>query len=637
MAYRLNYSDYSTASGPPDPAEWVGPPGPQGVPGPVGPQGIPGPGGVPEAPSDGPIYGRGGSTLAWTPTLPIAGGVMTGALSLFGNATLALHAVPLQQIQATIGVNVRDYGAKGDGVTDDTGAINAALNYARSIHVSGHTTFRLTFPAGRYVVTAPLNFTGFTDSMSGSVIDGCGSEIWAKMSGGVVIDCLGSRWLTFRDLTVYGDTITTPRIGFQIGRTGNTGVGDYHTFANVKAWGNFQLAPLYNHGAEQTSFYSCEFRNDMTGANRFCAVLDGMNHWAVASTFVTVTAATETNESFLTNLFVACTFQGQGSNGAVWLGNTGYFSFARCYASAPSWIFSLYKLTGTASPASSYLDIECHCEGTGLQKAVVVTAAASETTIYFFGLSFSDIDCHATVSVLGIDPAASGLTTADVRAGRFRVAGGTPLLFDTPSKWRVQAEAAWLMSGRWQVPQSWTGPLVALDNTDNSFLTLPRWGSTDRPNPVTVGTMGYAIDTQTFEYYDVTGWHSWLSTLGGSVSGAVNLTSASMSSGVAFTGTAATTSDLSKHVQLGGGNGFNIASGRMNTVFGGSFYWVNGTTDIASMWSDGLHLIKGFGVWNSSIPASKPIVTGAKGSNAALASLLTALAAYGLVTDSSTA
>ena len=82
MAYRLNYSDYSTASGPPDPAEWVGPPGPQGVPGPVGPQGIPGPGGVPEAPSDGPIYGRGGSTLAWTPTLPIAGGVMSGALSL---------------------------------------------------------------------------------------------------------------------------------------------------------------------------------------------------------------------------------------------------------------------------------------------------------------------------------------------------------------------------------------------------------------------------------------------------------------------------------------------------------------------------------------------------------------------------
>jgi hypothetical protein len=43
------------------------------------------------------------------------------------------------------------------------------------------------------------------------------------------------------------------------------------------------------------------------------------------------------------------------------------------------------------------------------------------------------------------------------------------------------------------------------------------------------------------------------------------------------------------------------------------------------------------GVWNATPPASKPTVTGAKGSNAALASLLAALAAYGLITDSSTA
>jgi hypothetical protein len=43
------------------------------------------------------------------------------------------------------------------------------------------------------------------------------------------------------------------------------------------------------------------------------------------------------------------------------------------------------------------------------------------------------------------------------------------------------------------------------------------------------------------------------------------------------------------------------------------------------------------GAFNTVPPASKPTVTGAKGSNAALASLLTALASYGLVTDSTTA
>jgi hypothetical protein len=44
------------------------------------------------------------------------------------------------------------------------------------------------------------------------------------------------------------------------------------------------------------------------------------------------------------------------------------------------------------------------------------------------------------------------------------------------------------------------------------------------------------------------------------------------------------------------------------------------------------------GVFNAaSPPATRPVVSGAKGSNAALASLLTALASYGLVTDSTTA
>lgn len=41
-----------------------------------------------------------------------------------------------------------------------------------------------------------------------------------------------------------------------------------------------------------------------------------------------------------------------------------------------------------------------------------------------------------------------------------------------------------------------------------------------------------------------------------------------------------------------------------------------------------------FGV-NGATPAAKPAVTGSRGSNAALASLLTKLAAIGLITDSS--
>ena len=78
---------------------------------------------------------------------------------------------------------------------------------------------------------------------------------------------------------------------------------------------------------------------------------------------------------------------------------------------------------------------------------------------------------------------------------------------------------------------------------------------------------------------------------------------------------------------------------------GGIFSWYNGVTLAATLNNFGTFKTTGgllssntFGVWNApSPPGTKPVVTGAKGSNAALASLLTALAAYGLITDSTSA
>ena len=46
--------------------------------------------GLPEAPTDGEIYGRG--NRLWSSVLPLAGGVLTGALTLAGAPTVALHA-----------------------------------------------------------------------------------------------------------------------------------------------------------------------------------------------------------------------------------------------------------------------------------------------------------------------------------------------------------------------------------------------------------------------------------------------------------------------------------------------------------------------------------------------------------------
>ncbi len=87
--------------------------------------------------------------------LPLSGGAMLGTLTLAGNATLPMHAVPLQQIDTLNVVNVLNHGAKGDGTTDDTAAIQSALNaYAGKATVfvpdTGHVyvVAALTIPAG---------------------------------------------------------------------------------------------------------------------------------------------------------------------------------------------------------------------------------------------------------------------------------------------------------------------------------------------------------------------------------------------------------------------------------------------------------------------------------------------------------
>jgi len=58
---------------------------------------------TPDAPADGQAYLRVGiGTNRWVPGLPLAGGILTGALTLSGNATQNLNAVPLQQVNSLI-------------------------------------------------------------------------------------------------------------------------------------------------------------------------------------------------------------------------------------------------------------------------------------------------------------------------------------------------------------------------------------------------------------------------------------------------------------------------------------------------------------------------------------------------------
>ncbi len=105
-------------------------------------------------------------------------------------------------------INVKDYGAVGDGVTDDIAAIQAAIN-ALSAGVSGNTTDTtgtVFLPPGKYKITAPVKLH------SGVILIGSGVDATAIVNSSTTTDSIQSdtsktksaRRIAIRDLYIQG-------------------------------------------------------------------------------------------------------------------------------------------------------------------------------------------------------------------------------------------------------------------------------------------------------------------------------------------------------------------------------------------------------------------------------------------------
>lgn len=81
---------------------------------------------------------------------PIGGTPSAGKALIFGNGWESKHG------SADTHVNVWDHGASGDGVTDDTAAIQAAIDHAAA---TNRRVVYLPVPAVGYVITSPLRIT----------------------------------------------------------------------------------------------------------------------------------------------------------------------------------------------------------------------------------------------------------------------------------------------------------------------------------------------------------------------------------------------------------------------------------------------------------------------------------------------
>jgi hypothetical protein len=153
--------------------------------------------------ADFSLFGTSGQNLLSNPagtnnlTIGNAAGVVSANTSI-GFATAANVQTTKTNLHVTL--NVKDYGALGDGVTNDTTAVNAAI-------AAMTNNSSLYFPAGKYLVT-----TGsLTNMASLSYItifgDGRASEIYSSTtgaSGNFLVTLSTCDHVTIRDLSIVG-------------------------------------------------------------------------------------------------------------------------------------------------------------------------------------------------------------------------------------------------------------------------------------------------------------------------------------------------------------------------------------------------------------------------------------------------
>lgn len=141
-------------------------------------------------------------------------------------------------------INVLDFGAVGDGVTDDTVAIQTAIDNV----VTGGTIY---FPIGKYKLTSTINVP------TGTIILGASrgreaenaATLYAVHTGVAVLSYKGSIHCKTSNINIETDATTYPKTGILLGRSTAASAG-HHNFEFIRMQGLFSEAVIYSIASE---------------------------------------------------------------------------------------------------------------------------------------------------------------------------------------------------------------------------------------------------------------------------------------------------------------------------------------------------------------------------------------------------
>lgn len=160
--------------------------------------------------------------------------------------------------------NVMDFGAVGNGTTDDTTAINLAIASINTGTNGGGTVF---VPRGNYLTTSTIYLpqsiillgTGRRPGpIAGNPANIEGSCIIGKHSGAAVVSCKGSAYTGLQHISLYGDQTTPPKTGLCVGRTTGGASSGRQYFEDILICGYFTEAAIYSIAVEESTWLNVD-------------------------------------------------------------------------------------------------------------------------------------------------------------------------------------------------------------------------------------------------------------------------------------------------------------------------------------------------------------------------------------------
>jgi Pectate lyase superfamily protein len=184
-----------------------------------------------------------------------------------GEVTLGARLNSLSSSVAQIATNVKSLGAKGDGITDDTLAIQTALDIGGTIY----------FPKGVYIINKPVGKTNIFWLTKNATLYGEGNESVIKIGNGneyrsVLAAEVGDLILTVRDLKFDANGIDNPQTVHD-GEDRFTGLPTYKAMCL-----KLDAGSLYVYNTEFVDFYGTNvvfFEQHSDNTNNSYVVVEG--------------------------------------------------------------------------------------------------------------------------------------------------------------------------------------------------------------------------------------------------------------------------------------------------------------------------------------------------------------------------